>query len=143
MRYLLDSNACIALLNNTSPSLRARIRRHRPSDIGLSSIVTYELYYGACKSRRMDRNIELVDRLAFEVVPIDASDARAAGAIRSELEAVGRPIGPYDLLIAGQARAGFAWRRCRQRQARRTSFPCRLRRQESHRAVGEVAPEWP
>ena len=105
MRYLLDSNACIALLNNTSPSLRARIRRHRPSDIGLSSIVTYELYCGACKSRRMDRNIELVDRLAFEVVPFDASDARAAGAIRSELEAVGRPIGPYDLLIAGQARA--------------------------------------
>ena len=105
MRYLLDSNACIALLNNTSPSLRARIRRHRPVDIGLSAIVAYELYYGACKSRRMDCNIELLDRLAFEVVAFDASDARAAGAIRSELEAEGRPIGPYDLLIAGQARA--------------------------------------
>ena len=105
MRYLLDSNACIALLNNTSPSLRARIRRHRPSDIGLSAIVTCELYYGACNSRRMDRNIEMLDRLAFEVVPFDASDARVAGAIRSELEAEGRPIGPYDLLIAGQARA--------------------------------------
>ncbi|MDD9984010.1 MAG: type II toxin-antitoxin system VapC family toxin [Gammaproteobacteria bacterium] len=105
MRYLLDSNACIALLNSTSPPLRTRIRRHRPSEIGLSAIVTYELYYGAFNSRRMDRNIELLDRLAFEVVPFDASDARVAGAIRSELEAVGRPIGPYDLLIAGQARA--------------------------------------
>ncbi len=105
MRYLLDSNACIALLNSTSSSLRTRIRRHRPSEIGLSAIVTYELYYGAFKSRRMVRNIELLDRLAFEVVPFDASDARVAGAIRCELEAVGRPIGPYDLLIAGQARA--------------------------------------
>ena len=105
MRYLLDSNACIALLNSTSPPLRTRIRRQRPSDIGLSVIVTYELYYGAFKSRRVDRNIELLDRLAFEVVPFDASDARVAGAIRSELEAVGRPIGPYDVLIAGQARA--------------------------------------
>ena len=105
MRYLLDSNACIALLNNTSPSLPRRIRRHLSSDIGLSAIVTYELYYGACKSRRADRNLALVDRLAFEVVPFDASDARVAGAIRSELEAAGRPIGPYDLLIAGQARA--------------------------------------
>ena len=105
MRYLLDSNACIALLNGTSPSLRTRIHRHRPSEIGLSAIVTCELYYGAFKSRRMDRNIELLDRLAFEVVPFDTSDARVAGAIRSELEAVGRPIGPYDLLIAGQARA--------------------------------------
>ena len=105
MRYLLDSNACIALLNHTSPPLRTRIRRHRPPDIGLSVIVTYELYYGAFKSRRVDRNIELLDRLAFEVVPFDASDARVAGAIRSELEAVGRPIDPYDVLIAGQARA--------------------------------------
>ena len=105
MRYLLDSNACIALLNGTSPSLRTRIRRYRPSEIGLSAIVTYELYYGAFKSRRMDRNIELLDRLAFEVVPFNASDARVAGAIRSELEAAGIPIGPYDLMIAGQARA--------------------------------------
>ena len=63
------------------------------------------MYYGAIKSRRMDRNLELLDRLAFEVVPFDASDARVAGAIRSELEALGRPIGPYDLFIAGQARA--------------------------------------
>ena len=31
----------------TSPPLRTRIRRHRPSEIGLSAIVTYELYYGA------------------------------------------------------------------------------------------------
>ena len=34
-----------------------------------------------------------------------APDARAAGAIRRDLEARGRPIGPYDVLIAGQARA--------------------------------------
>ena len=105
MRYLLDSNACIALLNNTSAPLLRCIRLHRPSDIGLSAIVTCELYCGACKSRRRGRNLELVDRLAFEVVPFDASDARVTGAIRSELEIMGRPIGPYDLLIAGQARA--------------------------------------
>ena len=67
--------------------------------------MTCELYYGACKSRRVDRNIEMLDRLAFEVVPFDTSDVRVASAIRSELEAEGRPIGPYDLLIVGQARA--------------------------------------
>ena len=52
-----------------------------------------------------DRNLELLDRIGFEVVPFDASDARMAGLIRSQLELIGRPIGPYDLLIAGQARA--------------------------------------
>ena len=105
MRYLLDTNACIALLNETSPSPLTRIRRHPPADIGLPAPVAYELYYGAYKSRRRDQNLELLDRMEFEIVPFDASDARAAGAIRSQLEAIGRPIGPYDLLIAGQARA--------------------------------------
>ena len=105
MRYLLDTDACIALLNDTSPPLAARLRRHAPANIGLPAPVAYELYYGACKSRQARRNLELLDRMAFEIVPFDAGDARVAGAIRAELEAAGHPIGPYDLLIAGQARA--------------------------------------
>lgn len=105
MRYLLDTNACIALLNRTSPALRARMLRHKPEDIGLPSPVAYELYYGAFKSSKTDHNLQLLDRMAFEIVPFDTDDARMAAAIRGELEAVGRPIGPYDLLIAGQARA--------------------------------------
>ena len=105
IRYLLDTNACIGLLNNTSRPLRSRIRRHAPANIGISAIVAYELYYGAYKSRKSDRNVALLDGMAFEIVPFDAADARTAGAIRSELEAIGRPIGPYDVLIAAQARA--------------------------------------
>ncbi|MDE0344368.1 MAG: type II toxin-antitoxin system VapC family toxin [Boseongicola sp.] len=105
MRYLLDTNACILLLNKSSPALFARMRRHTPEEIGIPSPVAYELYYGACKSRHPDRNLELLDRIGLEVVAFDASDARMAGAIRSQLEAIGRPIGPYDLLIAGQASA--------------------------------------
>lgn len=96
MRYLLDTNACIALLNNTSPPLRERLHRLAPSDIGLPAPVAYELYYGAYKSRHADRNLGLLDRLEFEIVPFDAGDARAAGAVRSELEAAGLPIGPCD-----------------------------------------------
>ena len=105
MRYLLDTNACIALLNKTSRPLMARVRRHEPADIGLPALVAYELYYGAWKPRQTIRNLDLLDRMGFEIVPFDASDARVAGAVRSRLEAIGRPIGPYDLLIAGQALA--------------------------------------
>jgi predicted nucleic acid-binding protein len=36
--------------------------------------------------------------------PFDADDAEEAGDIRSALERSGKPIGPYDLLIATQAR---------------------------------------
>ena len=42
-------------------------------------------------------------RLAWCIIPPPLT--RAAGAIRSELEAQGLPIGPYDVLIAGQALA--------------------------------------
>jgi tRNA(fMet)-specific endonuclease VapC len=43
-----------------------------------------------------------VDALEFELVPLDREDARQAAAICGELVASGA-IGPYDLLIAGQA----------------------------------------
>ena len=55
MRYLLDTNACIALLNGSSPSLVDRVRRHTSSEFGLPASVTYELYYGAFKSKYTNR----------------------------------------------------------------------------------------
>lgn len=105
VRYVLDTNACIALLNDTSPVLSARVRAHPPTEVGLPAPVVFELYYGAYKSTRTRRNLELLDGLVFETVPFEAADARVAGSIRHQLEAAGWPIGPYDLLIAGQALA--------------------------------------
>lgn len=104
MKYLLDANAVIALLNG-HPGMNARIRQGLPSDIGLPAIVAHELYYGAFKSERRERNIGLVDALQFEVLTFDKEDAREAGEIRAELAKQGRAIGPYDVLIAGQAKA--------------------------------------
>ena len=60
--------------------MSARIRRRSPADIGLPAPVVYELYYGAWKSRQTSRNLELLDRTGFEIVPFDASDERMAGA---------------------------------------------------------------
>ena len=56
MRYLLDANAVIALLNDTTSPIARRTRRHAPRDIGLPAIVVHELYYGAFKSQRVDQN---------------------------------------------------------------------------------------
>ncbi|MCY3838870.1 MAG: type II toxin-antitoxin system VapC family toxin [Gammaproteobacteria bacterium] len=103
MQYLLGTNACIALLNGTSPTLAKRVRRRTPAEIGLPAPVAYELYYGAYKSERTKRNVALLDQMGFELVPFDGGDARMAGEIRARLETLGQPIGPYDLLIAGQA----------------------------------------
>jgi tRNA(fMet)-specific endonuclease VapC len=105
MRFLFDANAVIALLNDPQGPVGRRARQHQPADIGLSAIVSHELYFGACKSQRRDHNLAIVDGLQFEVVPFDLEDARHAGEVRATVGALGTPIGPYDVLIAGQARS--------------------------------------
>jgi len=104
-RYLLDTNAVIALLNHPESTLALRMRQHKPADICISSIVAHELFYGAYKNQRAKRNVALVDSLQFEVLEFDHEDARQAGYIRACLAQQGSPIGPYDVLIAGQAKA--------------------------------------
>ncbi len=102
-RFLLDTNTVIALLNDTSSKPAKRVRLESPSDIAISAIVAHELFYGAFKSRRTTQNVALVDSLQFEVLEFDKEDARQAGEIRAFLLSKGTPIGPYDVLIAGQA----------------------------------------
>ena len=105
MRYLLDANAVIALLNDTTSPIARRVRRHRPRDFAVSAVVIHELYYGAFKSQRVEQNVARVDALQFSVLEFDEEDARQAGQIRAHLASKGTPIGPYDVLIAGQAMA--------------------------------------
>ena len=102
-RYLLDTNAVIAMLNEPTGAVARHARRHQPTDVGISSLVAHELYFGAFKSRRKERNLALIDGLRFEVVPFDHDDARQSAEIRAVLAAQGAPIGSYDVLIAGQA----------------------------------------
>lgn len=103
MRYLLDTNAVIAILKSATSPIAAQIRRHDPREIVLSSIVTHELYFGAYKSQFPDANLKRLDALRFEVLAFDKEDSIAAGKVRAELALAGTPIGPFDVLIAGQA----------------------------------------
>jgi tRNA(fMet)-specific endonuclease VapC len=103
MRYLLDANAVIALLNDTASKIAKRARRERPGEVAISAIVAHELFYGAFRSRRTTQNLALIDALQFIVLEFDKEDARQAGEVRAMLASKGTPIGPYDVLIAGQA----------------------------------------
>lgn len=75
-------------------------------EVLVSTIAAFELWYGVGKSAQPETNARRV--LTFFAGPIallafDDEDARSAGAIRAMAEKAGRPIGPYDLLMAGQA----------------------------------------
>src|SRR6266852_6171655 len=105
--YLLDTNACIRILNGTSTSLVYHLRAVPRSLVRLSSVVKAELLYGARKSTRVAENLRLLERF-FDTIaslPFDDQCAEEYGLLRDELDRAGTPIGPNDLLIAATARA--------------------------------------
>jgi tRNA(fMet)-specific endonuclease VapC len=105
--HLLDTNAVIALRSRKSEVLVNRILDSDEGSIGFSSIVAHELYFGAFRSAKVSSNLETLRLLMadFPLVGFDREDARASGEVRAELAAKGKMIGPYDVLIAGQAKA--------------------------------------
>lgn len=104
MRYLLDTNAVIALLGD-HPLVRQRVRRVSQADIVLSALVMHELYFGAYKGVRTIETLRNYGQLRFAVLPFTLADAQRAAEVRADLQRRGTPIGPYDVLIAGQALA--------------------------------------
>jgi tRNA(fMet)-specific endonuclease VapC len=105
MRYSFDTNAVIGLMNGKPAGLRDKVQNLAPDEASMSTVVLHELIWGAYKSERVQKNLERLRLLRLAVVEFDDEDARAAGQIRADLHRRGTPIGPYDLLIAGQALA--------------------------------------
>lgn len=108
MSFLLDTNAVIAIMRRKPFEVREHWIRARSegTPVATSSIVLFELHFGACRSARP---VENLDRIAavlsapLPVLPFERSDAEVAGDVRATLQGKGTPIGPYDTLIAGQA----------------------------------------
>ncbi len=105
----LDTNAVIAALNDRSSPVRSRIAAATgmAQPLAISSIVLFELRYGAAKSAQPARNAQRIDDFLagpISILPFEPADAEEAGGIRAALERAGTPIGPYDVLVAAQAR---------------------------------------
>ena len=107
MKFLLDTNICIYIINKNPQNMVKKICNLSPQDVKISSITVAELEYGASKSSRRDQNRTALYNFfsAFEIIAFDARDAEIYGMIRTELERQGKLIGPYDLQLAAQALA--------------------------------------
>lgn len=108
MNYLLDTNTCIALINGEPASVRVHFKKviEAGHTLFVPSIAIFELWYGVAKSTRRQSNTQLLENfLSGQIaeLPFGEDDARNAGLLRADLESKGKPIGAYDLLIAGQA----------------------------------------
>ncbi|MFC1708284.1 type II toxin-antitoxin system VapC family toxin, partial [Planctomycetota bacterium] len=104
--YLLDSNACIHVLNGTSREVVARFSNESPSTVCLCAVVKAELLYGARKSRSVAKVLRNLERFFAPLVslPFDDDCAHQYGLLRADLARSGRPIGANDLMIAAIAR---------------------------------------
>lgn len=106
MRYLLDTNTCIAFLKNNEQVV-SHIRRVGVDNLCLCSVVKAELWFGACKSERMLDNQQKLRAFfdVFDSLPFDDMAVEHYGEIRARLSKQGTPIGANDLLIAAIAKS--------------------------------------
>ncbi|MBN8538324.1 MAG: type II toxin-antitoxin system VapC family toxin [Deltaproteobacteria bacterium] len=107
MKYLLDTNICIALLKNSDLTIVKKLKSLTPDQVVICSIVKAELLYGARKSQSVEKNLSLLSKFfnQLESLPFDDSATDYYGTQRSILEKAGTTIGNADLLIAGIALA--------------------------------------
>jgi tRNA(fMet)-specific endonuclease VapC len=105
--FLLDTNACIRILNNRSALLVHRIRSHDPDELRLCAVTKAELLFGAYNSARPAENLRLLQVFFAPYLSLSFDDkcTTSYGRIRFELQRQGTPIGSNDLLIAAIALA--------------------------------------
>ncbi len=107
LRFLLDTNVLSDFVRG-QPNVLKRVKATRPEDIAVSTMTVMEVDYGlALQPARVQRIGLVIDALldSVHVLSFERADARAAGQVRAALRRRGRPIGPYDVLLAGAALA--------------------------------------
>ena len=106
LKYMLDTNIVIYTIKNRPAQVRAAFKQH-DNQMCISAVTLGELIYGAERSSQPERNLADIEGMVarLEVVPFEAHASVHFGQLRAELYRAGKPIGPYDMMIAGHARA--------------------------------------
>jgi tRNA(fMet)-specific endonuclease VapC len=106
MKYVLDTNTLIYYFKGIG-NIATQLLATPPNDIGIPTIVLYELEVGIAKSvRPRKRKAQLQEFISLvNIIPISDAEAKCAAGIRVKLEKKGSLIGPYDILIAASAMA--------------------------------------
>jgi len=106
LKYMLDTNIIIYIMKNRPAQVKKRFKQHN-EQLSISSITLGELVFGAEHSQQQERNLSDIEAMIarLEVLPFDNKPAYHFGQIRAALYNIGKPIGPYDMMIAGHARS--------------------------------------
>lgn len=104
--YVIDTNTLIYFFKGRE-SVSRKLLSIPPKEIGIPSVVVYELEVGIAKSKAPRKRLKQLEEMMsiITVLPFTVKEARSSAMIRAQLERKGLPIGPIDLLIAGTALA--------------------------------------
>ena len=107
--YFLDTNTLIYFFKGMG-QVSDTLFLHAPKDIGIPSVILYELYVGIAKSNSPQKRVAQLQEFLqhVKIIEFGEKEAKASASIRAELEQKGMPIGPIDTLIAGYAVANQA-----------------------------------
>lgn len=105
MRWMLDTDTCIALIKRQPEKLLRKLAGKSPGQVGLSAITVAELQLGVARSSRLDEAAAALVEflLPCEIAPFDDAASAAYGPAVAALLRKGTPIGPMDSLIAAHA----------------------------------------
>lgn len=104
MKYLLDTNTCVYLLNGNE-ILKGKVKEIGVYSLSISNCVLAELYFGACNSKRVEENLRRIDlfKKNLSVLSDSEESARLFGKIKADLRTKGTIIDDFDILIASIA----------------------------------------
>lgn len=100
-KYILDTDTCIYWLNGDR-GIEKKVLSVGLENVFIAVITECELFYGAYKSARVEKNIEALKALREKIKTIHTSKdiAPLYGRIKTELERAGQVLDDADLLIA-------------------------------------------
>jgi len=106
MKYMLDTNTLIYFFKGIG-NIQNHLLSFPPNEIGVPTIVLFELEVGIAKSSSPRKRIAQLQEFTglVNVLPFGTAEAKVAAQIRAKLEKKGNPIGPYDVLILACAKA--------------------------------------
>lgn len=106
MKYLLDTNICIYVINHKPLHVFERFKQYQLGDLAISSITASELAFGVEKSGS-ERNKNALNKFLspLDVLPYNEKAIWHYAQLRQQLQSTGQPIGSLDMLIAAHALA--------------------------------------
>lgn len=105
MKYMLDTDTCIYLIARKFPQLEAKAKNQAPGSLLVSAITAAELAFGVAKSQRHAHNQAILAQFlgGMTILPWPVQAMWNFAELKQHLQLLGKPIGPYDMLIAAHA----------------------------------------